>query len=240
MIRRAIATALIALATGVACDAGDVNPDERDVSPPARSDSPPAAPAPRGPDTGIDPDTAAVRDTTPVPDTLPVELDSITAAEAESIRAALPAPSGTAPTPPGGYAIETWTSEGGRLAKIEYVSPKSVEEVAGFYDRQFRFPQRVELAADGETMVAYGLTSTTTVSPSSTVRDIEGLLEQRTEAILVVRSWRMAPDDPLVEDLRDAGQDTQADALLETNSKVIVISRPAEPQRREEDEKEPG
>jgi len=236
MIRRAIATALFALAAGVACDAGDVNPDERDVAPPARSDSPPPAES----ETDVEPDPATAPDTTTVPDTQALEPDSITPTEAESIRAALPAPSGTAPTPPGGYAIETWTSEGGRLAKIEYVSPKSVEEVTGFYDRQFRFPQRVELAADGETMVAYGLTSTTTVSPSSTVRDVEGMLEQRTEAILVVRSWRVEPDDPLVEDLRDAGQHAQADALLETKSKVIVISRPAEPERREEDEEESG
>lgn len=237
MIQRAIATALIAIAAAVGCEAGDGSP-ERDVAPPTRSDSLPAAPAPA--ETDVDPDTATVRDTTTVPDTLPVDPDSITAGEAESNRAVLPAPSGAAPTPPGGYAIETWSSAGGRLAKIEYLSPKSVEEVTGFYDRQFRFPQRVELTADGETMVAYGLTSTTTVSPSSTVRDVQGLLEQRTEAILVVRSWRVEPDDPLVEDLRDAGEDAQADALLDTKSKVIVISRPAEPERREENEEESG
>jgi len=238
MIQRAIATALIALAAGIGCEGGGGNPDERDIASPARSGSLPAAPAPT--EIEVDPDTVTVPDTTTGPDTPPAEPDSITAAEAESIRAALPAPSGTAPTPPGGYAIETWASERGRLAKIEYITTKSADEVAAFYDRQFRFPQRVELASDGETIVAYGLTPTTTVSSSSAIEDVEGLLEQRTEAILVVRSWRVNPDDPLVEDLRDAGEDAQADALLETKSKVIVVSRPAELERRDEDEEKSG
>lgn len=139
-----------------------------------------------------------------------------------------PVPSATAPAPPGGYAVETRPAQGGKLAKIEYASPKTVREVARFYESQFRFPRRVVLDIMGDDIVAYGLTASTTIGPSTMPQDVERLIDQRTEPLLVVSPWTMHRNDPLIRDLREAGQDAQANALLQTRSKVTVVSRPPE------------
>lgn len=165
------------------------------------------------------------------PDTAETTPDSIAEARTESL---LLVPAGTAPTPPGGYAVETRPAKAGKLGVIEYASPKSVEEVAEFYDSRFRFPQRVVLDIMGDDMIVYGLTDGTSIGPSTTPQDVERLLDQRGESMLVVSPWKVQRDDPLIRDLRDADQDAQADALLQTKTKVTVISRP--PDRLDDDE----
>lgn len=113
-------------------------------------------------------DTAPVEDTTAMTpgggagdgavdetDTAPAEEATTTGGEPTA--ATSPAATG-APSPPGGYAVESRPSEGGRLAKIEYASPMTVAEVAEFYDNQLDPSRRVEVAVAGEDLVAYGLT----------------------------------------------------------------------------------
>jgi hypothetical protein len=128
-----------------------------------------------------------------------------------------------APSPPGGYAIESRPMNGGALAVIEYVSPRSPGELADFYDRQMQSVSRIELEVAGENVVVYGLGTGTSIGPATRIQDVERLLEQRTESMVVVAPYRMSGDDPLIGDLRDAGQQAQADALLQTRSKVSVV-----------------
>ncbi|MDX1624518.1 MAG: hypothetical protein R3199_11125, partial [Gemmatimonadota bacterium] len=135
-----------------------------------------------------------------------------------------PPPSRTwAPAPPGGYAVDSRPADQGRLARIEYASPKTVSEVAEFYDRQIDAARRVEIEAAGRTVVAWGLSAGTTLEEGSDAGDVERLLEQRSEPMVVVSPWTVSADDPLVRELRDAGQEEQAEALLDTESRVTVV-----------------
>lgn len=140
----------------------------------------------------------------------------------EATTAASPEATG-APSPPGGYALDSRPAADGMLARIEYASPKTVSEVAEFYDSQIQARRRVELDVAGDDMLVYGLSSSTTVGPTTTAMDIERLLDQRSEPMVVVSPWTMQRDDPLIGELRDIGQGAQADALLDTRSKVTVI-----------------
>ncbi|MDX1660194.1 MAG: hypothetical protein R3326_00265 [Gemmatimonadota bacterium] len=128
-----------------------------------------------------------------------------------------------APAPPGGYAVESRPAEGGKLARIEYASPRTVAEVAEFYDGRIETPRKVEVDVAGDDLVAYALSSGTTLEPSTTAQDVERLIDQRTEPIVVVSPWQIQRDDPLIRDLRDAGLGEQADQLLNTKSKVTVV-----------------
>lgn len=128
-----------------------------------------------------------------------------------------------APSPPGGYAVESQPAEGGRLAKIEYASPRTVSEVATFYDGQIQTPQKVTVDVAGDDLVAYALSSSTTLGPGTTPQDVERLLDQRSEPMVVVSPWQVSRHDPLIRDLRNAGLDGQADQILNTKSKVTVI-----------------
>lgn len=128
-----------------------------------------------------------------------------------------------APAPPGGYAVESRPAEGGRLARIEYASPRTVDEVAAFYDGQIQTPQRVEVDVAGDDITAFALSSGTTLTAATTIQDIERLLDQRSEPIVVVSPWQIQRDDPLIRDLRDAGLEDQADQLLQTKSKITVV-----------------
>lgn len=128
-----------------------------------------------------------------------------------------------APAPPGGYAVESRPAEGGRLARVEYASPKTVAEVAAFYDGQIQTPRKVEVDIAGDNLVAYALSAGTTLSASTTAQEVERLLDQRSEAVVVVSPWQMQRNDPLIRDLREAGMQDQADQLLNTKSKITVI-----------------
>ena len=128
-----------------------------------------------------------------------------------------------APSPPEGYAIESRPAANGALATIEYVSPRTVMEVSEFYDRQMPTDRRVELDVAGDNVVAYGLGPSSTIGPATTIQDVERLLDQRTEPMVVVSPHTMQASDPLIGDLRGVGQQTQADALLNTRSKITVV-----------------
>ncbi|HUP19929.1 MAG TPA: hypothetical protein VM778_08250 [Gemmatimonadota bacterium] len=128
-----------------------------------------------------------------------------------------------APTPPGGYAVDSRPAEGARLARIEYASPMTVAEVAQFYDSQINAARRVEVDVAGDNLVAYGLGANTTMGAATTAQDIERLLGQRSEPIVVIGPWQMQRNDPLLRDLRDAGLNDEADQLMNTKSKVTVI-----------------
>ena len=128
-----------------------------------------------------------------------------------------------APSPPEGYAVESRPAANGALATIEYVSPRTVMEVAEFYDGQLSTSRRVELDVAGDNVVAYGLGPSSTIGPATRIQDVERLLDQRTEPMVVVSPHTMQASDPLIEDLRGVGQQTQADALLNTRSKITVI-----------------
>lgn len=128
-----------------------------------------------------------------------------------------------APSPPGGYALDSRPAGGGQLARIEYASPLTVNEVAAFYDGQIQSARRVELDLAGDNLVAYGLSENTTLTAASTESDVNRLLDQRTEPIVIVSPWTMQRNDPLIGDLREAGQAAQADALLNTRSKITVV-----------------
>ncbi|HET6616538.1 MAG TPA: hypothetical protein VFH69_01870 [Gemmatimonadota bacterium] len=128
-----------------------------------------------------------------------------------------------APTPPEGYAVESRPAANGALATIEYVSPRTVMEVAEFYDGQLSTSRRVELDVAGDNVVAYGLGPSSTIGPATRIQDVERLLDQRTEPMVVVSPHTLPASDPLIEDLRGVGQQTQADALLNTRSKITVI-----------------
>jgi hypothetical protein len=128
-----------------------------------------------------------------------------------------------APTPPGGYAVDSRPAEGARLARIEYASPMTVAEVAQFYDGQIDAARRVEVDVAGDNLVVYGLGASTTVGAATTAQDIERLLDQRGEPIVVIGPWQMQRNDPLLRDLRDAGLNAEADQLMNTKSKVTVV-----------------
>ncbi|HEY7472148.1 MAG TPA: hypothetical protein VIE68_07370 [Gemmatimonadota bacterium] len=128
-----------------------------------------------------------------------------------------------APSPPEGYAMESRPAANGTLATIEYVSPRTVIEVAEFYDRQISTDRRVELDVAGDDVVAYGLGPSSTIGPATTIQDVERLLDQRTEPMVVVSPFTMQANDPLIDDLRDVGQQAQADALLNTRTKITVV-----------------
>jgi hypothetical protein len=128
-----------------------------------------------------------------------------------------------APSPPSGYAVESRPAANGVLATIEYVSPRTVAEVAEFYDREIPTDRRVELDVAGDDIVVYGMGSTSTIDPATRIQDVERLLGQRSEPMVVVAPHRMQSNDPLIQDLREVGQQSQADALLGTRSKVTVV-----------------
>ena len=128
-----------------------------------------------------------------------------------------------APSPPEGYAVESRPAAEGVLAAIEYVSPRSVDEVAAFYDGQVSTDRRVQLDVAGDDVYAYGSGEGSTIGAGSTIQDVERLLEERSEPMIVISPFQMQDDDPLIRDLRDMGQTVQADALKNTRSKVTVV-----------------
>lgn len=128
-----------------------------------------------------------------------------------------------APAPPGAYAIDSRPAEGGRLAEIEYYSPRTVAEVAAFYDAQIQSPRKVEVDVAGDNVVAYALSSGTTLTAATTIQDIEQLLDRRNEPMVVVSPFTVQRNDPLVRDLLDANLQEQADQILNTKSKINVI-----------------
>lgn len=128
-----------------------------------------------------------------------------------------------APSPPEGYAVESQPAGGGQLATIEYVSPRSVTDVSAFYDRQLPSDHRVRLDVAGDDIVVYGLGSGSTIGPATRIQDVERLLDQRSEPMVVVAPHRLQASDPLIGDLREIGQQAQADALLGTQSKITVV-----------------
>lgn len=128
-----------------------------------------------------------------------------------------------APSPPEGYAVESEPAADGQLASIEYVSPRPVTDVATFYDRQLPTDHRVQLDVAGDDIVVYGLGSGSTIGPATRIQDVERLLDQRSEPMVVVAPHRLQASDPLIGDLREIGQQAQADALLGTQSKVTVV-----------------
>jgi hypothetical protein len=128
-----------------------------------------------------------------------------------------------APSPPEGYAVESRPAAAEALATIEYVSPRTVDEVAEFYDRQVQTNRRIQLDVAGDDIVVYGLGSGTAIGPATRIQDIERLLDERTEPMVVVAPYRMRDDDPLIRDLRNIGQHAQADALIGTRTKVTVV-----------------
>lgn len=152
----------------------------------------------------------------------PATEEETTLAEGETRIAASPAETG-APTPPGGYAIDSQPAESGRLARIEYVSPRTVPEVAEFYDGRIDPARKVEIEVAGDDLIAYGLSPNTTLRAGTTAPELERLLNQRSEAIVVISPYRMQRDDPLIRDLRAAGQPEQVRALLDTRSKITVV-----------------
>jgi hypothetical protein len=128
-----------------------------------------------------------------------------------------------APSPPAGYAVESQPAGEGALASIEYVSPRTVTEVAEFYDQQLPTDRRVLIDVAGDDVVVYGLGSASTVGAATRIQDVERLLDQRTEPMVVVAPHRLPATDPLIEDLREIGQAAQAEELLQTRSKITVV-----------------
>ncbi|HJR52674.1 MAG TPA: hypothetical protein VJ982_03055 [Gemmatimonadota bacterium] len=130
-----------------------------------------------------------------------------------------------APSPPEGYAIESQPAAEGTLAAIEYVSPRTVDEVSAFYDGQISTDRRVRLDVAGDDVFAYGMGEGSTIGAGSTIQDVERLLDARSEPMIVISPFTMQDDDPLIRDLVDMGQQGQADALKNTRSKVTVVYR---------------
>ena len=130
-----------------------------------------------------------------------------------------------APSPPEGYAVESRPAADGTLAAIEYVSPRTVTEVAAFYDGQVPTDRRVQLDVAGDDVYAYGMGEGSTIGAGTTIQDVERLIEARTEPMIVITPFQMQDDDPLIRDLVDMGQQAQADALKNTRSKVTVVYR---------------
>ena len=130
-----------------------------------------------------------------------------------------------APSPPEGYAVESEPAAGGALATIEYLSPRTVTEVAQFYDGRIPTDRKVTLDVAGDDVVVYGLGGST-IGPATRIQDLERLLDQRSEPMVVVAPHQLPANDPLIGDLRDVGQSAQADALLQTKSKITVVYAP--------------
>lgn len=128
-----------------------------------------------------------------------------------------------APSPPQGYAVESRPATDGALATIEYLSPQTAAEVAEFYDGQIQTDRRVQLDVAGDDVVVYGMGASSTIGPATRIQDVERLLDERSEPMVVVGPFQMQAEDPLIGDLRSAGQQTQADALIETKSKITVV-----------------
>ncbi|HUP00645.1 MAG TPA: hypothetical protein VM737_03875 [Gemmatimonadota bacterium] len=128
-----------------------------------------------------------------------------------------------APSPPGGYAVDSRPAGDGRLAVIEYASPSTVPEVGAFYDGRVQAVRRVEVEVPGDNLLVYALSARTSVRPAITALDVRRLLEERNEPLVVVAPWTMQRADPLIRDLREAGLSAQADALLNTRSKITVV-----------------
>lgn len=152
----------------------------------------------------------------------PAEESATTTSEGSATTASTPEATG-APSPPDGYAIESRPANGGALAVIEYVSPRTTRELSEFYDRRMQGARRVVLDVAGDDVIVYGLGTPSTIGPATRIQDVERLLDQRTESMVVVSPYRMQASDPLVGDLRNAGQQTQADALVGTRSKITVV-----------------
>lgn len=131
-----------------------------------------------------------------------------------------------APSPPEGYAVESQPAAGATLATIEYVSPRSVTEVAQFYDARIPTQRKVALDVAGDDIVVYGLAGSSTIGPATRIQDVERLLDERSEPMVVVAPHRLPANDPLIGDLREIGQSVQADALLQTQSKITVVYAP--------------
>jgi hypothetical protein len=130
-----------------------------------------------------------------------------------------------APSPPEGYAVESRPAADGMLAAIEYVSPRTVDEVATFYDGQVSTDRRVRLDVAGDDVFAYGMGESSSVGAGTTIQDVERLLDERSEPMIVISPYTMQDDDPLIRDLVDMGQQSQADELKNTRSKVTVVYR---------------
>ncbi len=128
-----------------------------------------------------------------------------------------------APEPPDGYPIDSRPADAGKLARIEYVSPRTVGETTSFYDSQMHPQRRVELEVAGDNIVVYATRPGTAITTALTYTDLQRLLEERTEPMVVVSPATLQRDDPLIADLRSAGLNQQADDLLLTKSKVTVI-----------------
>ncbi|MGH7565578.1 MAG: hypothetical protein ACREK2_01990 [Gemmatimonadota bacterium] len=149
--------------------------------------------------------------------------DAITTTTTGAPTTATTAEATGAPSPPDGYAVESKPAGDGLLATIEYLSPRTVEEVAEFYDRQVQTNRRVQLDVAGDDIVIYGMGANSTIGPATRIQDLEQLLAERSEPMVVVAPHRMQADDPLIGDLRSVGQQAQADALIETKSKITVV-----------------
>ena len=109
------------------------------------------------------------------------------------------------------------------MAAIEYVSPRTVDEVAAFYDGQVSTDRRVRLDVAGDDVVAYGMGESSTIGAGTTIQDVDRLVAERSEPMIVISPFQMQDDDPLIRDLVDMGQQTQADALKNTRTKVTVV-----------------
>jgi hypothetical protein len=128
-----------------------------------------------------------------------------------------------APEPPGGYAVESEPASGERLAMIEFATPQAVTEAAQFYDTQMQSTRRLELDVAGDNVIVYALSPSTKITAATTIQDIEQLLDNPTEPMVIIGPWTMGRNDPVIRDLRSIGQNAQADALMQTRSKVTVV-----------------
>ncbi|MDX1624813.1 MAG: hypothetical protein R3199_12635, partial [Gemmatimonadota bacterium] len=141
---------ILLLALGIGCGDADVEPvSERAGTPPDTGRRIEATPSETDPTATAEPED-------------PTETEAEVAAEPSAADTTgaptAPPPSRTwAPAPPGGYAVDSRPAGEGRLARIEYASPKTVSELAEFYDRRIDATRRLEiLTADGS-VVAWGL-----------------------------------------------------------------------------------
>ena len=192
---------LVGLALVVACGDRDEEPE---TAPPLESpDTAAAASAPGG-------GSAAERS---APTTIG-ERGATVATSASAIGA---------PEPPGGYAVDSRPASDAGLAKIEFASPQTVAEAAQFYDTQMQSTRRLELDVAGDNVIVYALAPSTKITAASTIQDVQQMLDEASEPMIVIGPWTMGRNDPLIRDLRSAGQTGQADALMQTRSKVTVV-----------------
>lgn len=208
IVRRGTIPVCALLVAALACGGGE-EPGARDAAPDEDT-------------TAMTPGGTAEATTAEAGEAEPAEEDEETTLGGEPTTAATTTATG-APAPPGGYAVESRPAEGGRLARVEYASPRTVAEIAAFYDSQVQAARKVEVDIAGDNLVAYALSPGTTLTAATTAQDIERLLDQRSEPVVVVSPWQVQRNDPLIRDLRDAGLEDQADQLLNTKSKITVI-----------------